>query len=140
MARLGDTSATRTAKVLSLPTRSEILTLLLKSGPKTVKEIADEFDIHPNVARAHLDLMVEAGFLATETRRRTKGRPAKVYFTWESELGGLGEAGVDVTGAVAAAVADEVEVEVRVLERLLHDAGAQLETIKQLLEAKKKGR
>ena len=140
MARLGDSSATRTAKVLSLPTRSEILTLLLRSGPKTVKEIADEFNIHPNVARAHLDLMVEAGFLATETRRRTKGRPAKVYFTWEGELGGLEEAGVDIGDAVAAAEADELEVEVRVLERLLHDANAQLQTIRELLELKKKGR
>jgi predicted ArsR family transcriptional regulator len=135
MARLGDTSATRTAKVLSLPTRSEILALLLTSGPKTVKEIADEFNIHPNVARAHLDLMVEAGFLATETRRRTKGRPAKVYFTWESELGGLAEAGGDVAGD-----GDQLEIEIRVLERLLHDATAQLETVKQLLEQKKRGR
>jgi len=139
MARLGDTSATRTAKVLSLPTRSEILTLLLRSGPKTVKEIADEFNIHPNVARAHLDLMVEAGFLATETRRRSKGRPAKVYFTWESEVGGLGEAGVDISDP-GVNEADELEIEVRVLERLLHDAAAQLETIKQLLEIRKKGR
>src|SRR5918995_5840549 len=139
MARLGDRSATRTAKVLSLPTRSEILTLLLKSGEKTVKEIADEFNIHPNVARAHLDLMVEAGFLATETRRRSKGRPAKVYFTWESELGGLAEAGVDIPGELAGD-GDQIEVEVRVLERLLHDATAQLETVKQLLEARKRGR
>jgi predicted ArsR family transcriptional regulator len=139
MGRLGDTSATRTAKVLSLPTRSEILTMLLGSGPKTVKEIADEFNIHPNVARAHLDLMVEAGFLATETRRRSKGRPAKVYFTWESELGGLAEAGVDIPGELAGD-GDQIEVEVRVLERLLHDATAQLETVKQLLEARKRGR
>src|ERR671918_2700468 len=93
---LGDDSATRTAKVLSLPTRAAILSLLLRSGPKTVKEISDAFRIHPNVARAHLDLMVEAGFLATETRRQSKGRPAKVYFTWESEVG-LAEAGIDVT-------------------------------------------
>ena len=139
MGRLGDTSATRTAKVLSLPTRSEILTMLLGSGPKTVKELADEFNIHPNVARAHLDLMVEAGFLATETRRRSKGRPAKVYFTWESELGGLAEAGVDIPGELAGD-GDQIEVEVRVLERLLHDATAQLETVKQLLEARKRGR
>src|ERR671915_2490245 len=98
MARLGDDSATRTAKVLSLPTRAAILSLLLRTGPKTVKEISDVFQIHPNVARAHLDLMVEAGFLATETRRRTKGRPAKVYFTWEGEAGALAEAGIDVPG------------------------------------------
>src|ERR671915_2108503 len=98
MANLGDDTATRTAKVLSLPTRAAILSLLLRAGPKTVKEIADHFKIHPNVARAHLDLMVEAGFLATETRRRAKGRPAKVYFTWEGEAAGLSEAGVDVPG------------------------------------------
>src|SRR5919112_5974482 len=97
MSRLGDDASTRTAKVLSLPTRAAILSLLLKSGAKTVKEISDAFAIHPNVARAHLDLMVEAGFLATETRRRTKGRPAKVYFTWEGEAGALEEAGVDIS-------------------------------------------
>ena len=101
MARLGDDAATRTAKVLSLPTRAAILSMLLRAGPKTVKEIADHFKIHPNVARAHLDLMVEAGFLATETRRRAKGRPAKVYFTWEGEAGALAEAGVDDPGEPA---------------------------------------
>src|SRR5665809_110174 len=79
MTELGDNAATRTAKVLSLPTRARVLAMLLRSGPRTVKEIADSFKIHPNVARAHLDLMVEAGFLMTETRRRNKGRPAKVY-------------------------------------------------------------
>ncbi|MGH2825372.1 MAG: helix-turn-helix domain-containing protein, partial [Actinomycetota bacterium] len=58
MTELGDDAATRTAKVLSLPTRAAILSMLLRTGPKTVKEIADTFRIHPNVARAHLDLMV----------------------------------------------------------------------------------
>src|SRR5688500_16921353 len=96
MPQLGDDNDTRTAKVLSLPTRAAILSMLLRSGEKTVKEVADAFKIHPNVARAHLDLMVEAGFLATETRRRAKGRPAKVYFTWEGEAQSLEEAGVDV--------------------------------------------
>ena len=138
MAHLGDDSATRTAKVLSLPTRAAILSLLLRSGAKTVKEIADHFQIHPNVARAHLDLMVEAGFLATETRRQTKGRPAKVYFTWEGEAGALAEAGVDVpTERPAAQAVDEMEVELRVLERMLGDATAQIARIRQLIaEAK----
>ncbi|MGH2808660.1 MAG: helix-turn-helix domain-containing protein [Actinomycetota bacterium] len=130
MAKLGDDAATRTAKVLSLPTRAAILALLLRSGAKTVKEIADHFQIHPNVARAHLDLMVEAGFLATETRRRTKGRPAKVYFTWESEAGNLAEAGVELSGEPPPA---ELALEVRVLERLLADAAQQLTVIKELL-------
>jgi predicted ArsR family transcriptional regulator len=138
MARLGDDSATRTAKVLSLPTRAAILAHLLTTGPKTVKEIADYFKIHPNVARAHLDLMTEAGFLATETRRRTKGRPAKVYFTWEGEAGALAEAGVDVSGAPGRSDAvDDIEVELRVLERMLSDAGRQLARIRQLVEETK---
>jgi predicted ArsR family transcriptional regulator len=131
MTPLGDDSATRTAKVLSLPTRAAILSLLLRSGPKTVKDISDAFAIHPNVARAHLDLMVEAGFLATETRRREKGRPAKVYFTWEGEAGALAEAGVDVP-ATHGPVAD-LEVELRILERTIADAQSQLARIRELM-------
>ena len=136
MSRLGDESATRTAKVLSLPTRAAILSLLLKSGAKTVKEIADAFQIHPNVARAHLDLMVEAGFLSTETRRRSKGRPAKVYFTWEGEGGSLAEAGVDVPfDERAPDTRDELEVELRMLERMLADATGQLARIREAVES-----
>jgi predicted ArsR family transcriptional regulator len=131
MTPLGDDSATRTAKVLSLPTRAAILSLLLRSGPKTVKDISDAFAIHPNVARAHLDLMVEAGFLATETRRRDKGRPAKVYFTWEGEAGALAEAGVDVPATHGRV--DDVEVEFRILERTLADAQSQLARIRELM-------
>ena len=136
MTRLGDDSATKTAKVLSLPTRAAILSLLLRSGAKTVKEIADAFQIHPNVARAHLDLMVDAGFLATETRRRTKGRPAKVYFTWEGEAGALAEAGVDVSDLPAPETdaSSELEVELRMLERMLADASGQLARIRELLD------
>jgi predicted ArsR family transcriptional regulator len=134
MARLGDDSATRTAKVLSLPTRAAILSLLLRSGPKTVKDISDVFQIHPNVARAHLDLMVEAGFLATETRRRTKGRPAKVYFTWEGEAGALAEAGVEVPTQRAPEEANDLEIELRILERTLSEATNQLTRIRELME------
>jgi predicted ArsR family transcriptional regulator len=138
MTELGDDAATRTAKVLSLPTRAAILAMLLRTGPRTVKEIADSFKIHPNVARAHLDLMVEAGFLMTETRRRNKGRPAKVYFTWEGEAGALAEAGVDVEAAsMQREQQGEVEVQVRVLERMLADAQTQLQRIRELVERKK---
>lgn len=123
--------------MLSLPTRAAILSLLLTSGPKTVKQIADHFTIHPNVARAHLDLMVDAGFLATETRRRTKGRPAKVYFTWESEAGALAEAGIDVPGGPRTESAGEVEVELRILERMLGDASQQVARIRELMDPAK---
>ena len=140
MAPLGDSSATRTAKVLSLPKRADILSLLLTSGPKTVKEIADEFDIHPNVARAHLELMVEAGFLWTETRRRDKGRPAKVYFTWEGEAGALSEAGVSPSGPAephVTSVVTQLDGEVRALERILGEASRQLARIHDLIEQQK---
>jgi predicted ArsR family transcriptional regulator len=140
MSPLGDDSATRTAKVLSLPTRAAILSHLLCSGPKTVKEIAEYFAIHPNVARAHLDLMTEAGFLATEVRRRTKGRPAKVYFTWEGEAGALEEAGVDVSELQHGTMetSDELAAEVRILERMLADASRQLTHVKALVEEARK--
>lgn len=140
MTPLGDDTATRTAKVLSLPTRAAILSLLLRTGPKTVKEIGDAFSIHPNVARAHLDLMVEAGFLSADTQRRAKGRPAKVYFTWEGEAGALAEAGVDATGVAPTAAPDELEVELRILERMLSDAGEQLGRIRELVGEEKKTR
>ena len=140
MSPLGDDTATRTAKVLSLPTRAAILSALLKTGPKTVKEIADTFAIHPNVARAHLDLMVEAGFLSTETQRRTKGRPAKVYFTWEGEAAALQEAGVEVEPHQPPDPGGELEIEIRFLERMLADATAQLQRIRELVQQNKTDR
>jgi DNA-binding transcriptional ArsR family regulator len=135
---LGDDTATRTAKVLSLPTRAAILSWLLGTGPKTVKEIADHFEIHPNVARAHLALMVEAGFLATETQRGQKGRPAKVYFTWEGQVGALSEAGLDVPlEQHPGEPLDDLEVELRILERLIADANHQLVRIREALRETK---
>ncbi|MEA2451720.1 MAG: hypothetical protein QOG04_430 [Actinomycetota bacterium] len=138
MSRLGDDASTRTAKVLSLPTRAAILSLLLKSGAKTVKEISDAFAIHPNVARAHLDLMVEAGFLSTETRRQSKGRPAKVYFTWEGEAGSLEEAGIDIPFDRAPDNRGQLEIELRMLERILADAAGQLTRVREALDATRK--
>ncbi|MBK5228541.1 MAG: helix-turn-helix domain-containing protein [Actinobacteria bacterium] len=138
MSNLGDDSATRTAKVLSLPTRAAILAKLLRSGPKTVKEISDSFQIHPNVARAHLDLMVEAGFLATDTRRQAKGRPAKVYFTWESESAALEEAGIDIPDE-RRATTDDIELEMRILERTLGDAQVQIARLRELVAERCRG-
>lgn len=86
---VGDEQSVKAAKALALPTRSAILGHLLSAGSLTAKEVADEFSLHANVARAHLDLLVEAGFLATGIRRKGKGRPSKVYFTWEGEMGAL---------------------------------------------------
>lgn len=100
---VGDDLSVKAAKALALPTRSAILGHLLKAGSLTAKEIADEFSLHANVARAHLDLLVEAGFLATGIRRQGKGRPSKVYFTWEGEMGNLEDWEVSPREDVAAA-------------------------------------
>jgi predicted ArsR family transcriptional regulator len=83
---VGDDQSTKAAKALALPTRSAIFGHLLKVGSLTAREVAEEFGLHPNVARAHLDLLVEAGFLTTSERRQGKGRPAKVYLSWEGEM------------------------------------------------------
>lgn len=88
---VGDDREVKAAKALALPTRSAIFAHLLRTGPLTAREIASEFALHPNVARAHLDLLVEAGFLSTAMRRQGKGRPAKVYSTWEGEAALLEE-------------------------------------------------
>ncbi|HEU5003386.1 MAG TPA: helix-turn-helix domain-containing protein [Actinomycetota bacterium] len=106
---VGDDHSVKAAKALALPTRSAILAHLLKSGSLTAKEVADEFSLHANVARAHLDLLVEAGFLATGVRRKRKGRPAKVYFTWEGEMGALEDWEVSPPAAESVAEAQIIE-------------------------------
>lgn len=83
---VGDDQSTKAAKALALPTRSAIFSHLMKVGSLTAREVAEEFGLHPNVARAHLDLLVEAGFLTGSERRQGKGRPAKVYLSWEGEM------------------------------------------------------
>jgi predicted ArsR family transcriptional regulator len=46
----------------------------------TVLDIAEQFDLHPNVARMHLGKLEQAHFLASSQRRRQGGgRPAKLY-------------------------------------------------------------
>ena len=46
----------------------------------TVTEIAEQFHLHPNVARMHLTKLEQSGFLTTGFRRSGGGgRPAKLY-------------------------------------------------------------
>ena len=46
----------------------------------TVADVAQQFDLHPNVARMHLAKLEQAGFLRTDFRRSSGGgRPAKLY-------------------------------------------------------------
>ena len=50
--------------------------------PVTAAQIAQAFEIHPNVARHHLDRLTAAGFIQVSDRKpanQTAGRPAKRY-------------------------------------------------------------
>jgi predicted ArsR family transcriptional regulator len=60
--------------------------------PVTASQIADLFEIHPNVARHHLDRLVADGYLQVTHKRRSgrrgpgAGRPAKHYEPTEKEV------------------------------------------------------
>jgi hypothetical protein len=63
-----------------------------------------------------------------------------VYFTWEGEAGALEEAGVDISALQQGRTeaVDELEVEVRVLERMLSDAARQLAHLRDLIAESRK--
>lgn len=67
--------------VLSDPTRYYIYTYITKSHKEvTVQEIADNFNIHPNVARLHLSKLEDVNMLVSETKKTGKGgRPSRLY-------------------------------------------------------------
>ncbi|WP_078545696.1 helix-turn-helix transcriptional regulator [Litchfieldia alkalitelluris] len=67
--------------VLSDPTRYYIYQFVTKRHCEvTVQEIADEFKIHPNVARLHLSKLEDVNMLVSETRKTGKGgRPSRLY-------------------------------------------------------------
>lgn len=63
--------------------RGIYLAIRESTTPLTAPEIAARFNIHPNVARHHLDRLKKDGFLEPATTPRAKtsgaGRPAKAY-------------------------------------------------------------
>ncbi|GBD83663.1 helix-turn-helix domain protein [bacterium BMS3Abin02] len=75
------------------PTRRSIY-LRVRSSPEplTATLVANEFGIHPNVARHHLDRLTEEGYLEVTRRRPTgktgpgAGRPAKCYAATLKEI------------------------------------------------------
>jgi len=67
------------------PTRREIY-LFVRTHPDGVKaaEVADQFSLHPNVARHHLEKLTAGGYLVVAVGRtdggaRAAGRPSKRY-------------------------------------------------------------
>ncbi|MFC4320754.1 helix-turn-helix transcriptional regulator [Litchfieldia salsa] len=67
--------------VLSDPTRYYIYQYVTKRHCEvTVQEIADSFNIHPNVARLHLSKLEDVNMLVSETKKTGKGgRPSRLY-------------------------------------------------------------
>lgn len=67
--------------VLSDPTRYYIYQYITKRHQEvTVQEIADSFNIHPNVARLHLSKLEDVNMLVSETKKTGKGgRPSRLY-------------------------------------------------------------
>lgn len=73
------------------PTRRAIYIAVRESAePMTTSKVAALFDIHPNVARHHLDRLADDGYLRVSQARRPggpgAGRPAKTYEPTNKEV------------------------------------------------------
>lgn len=74
------------------PTRRAIyITVRESSEPLTTSMVANLFDLHPNVARHHLDRLADDGYLRLGSPRPGRagpgaGRPAKSYEATEKEV------------------------------------------------------
>lgn len=75
------------------PTRREIYRAARDSADGvTAAEVAEMFDLHPNVARHHLDKLAAGGYLDVQVERATSGgagRPSKHYKVPEKDLSTL---------------------------------------------------
>jgi predicted ArsR family transcriptional regulator len=63
------------------PTRREIYVFAREGNEVTAAAVAQRFDLHPNVARHHLEKLASGGYLVVETPKSdgSAGRPAKHY-------------------------------------------------------------
>lgn len=73
------------------PTRRAIYIAVRESpDPLTTSSVAALFAIHPNVARHHLDILVDEGYIKVSARRPAggpaAGRPARSYETTNKEV------------------------------------------------------
>lgn len=71
----------RVSAVLADPTRYSIYQhVLTAAAPVNAAEVAERFDLHPNVARTHLAKLVDIGLLVATAEKTGKGgRPGYVY-------------------------------------------------------------
>lgn len=67
---------------LADPTRYGIYQAVVEASGEalTVAQVAGQFNLHPNVARMHLQKLVDVGLVGTDTRKsKGGGRPARIY-------------------------------------------------------------
>ncbi len=67
---------------LADPTRYGIYRAIVDAAgvALTVSEVAEQFSLHPNVARMHLQKLVDVGLVHADTRKsQGGGRPARIY-------------------------------------------------------------
>ena len=124
------------ARALGSTTRAGIFEHLQRAAaPLTVRDIAAAFDLHPNVARTHLELLADAGLVVIGRRKHPGGgRPAKVYLARDEGAGHLAPAhATGLRGEGAASAALLVKLLVAMVEesrggpdlvRLAHTVGA----------------
>ena len=72
------------------PTRRDIY-LYVRDAPRavTASEVAERFELHPNVARHHLDKLAGGGYVEVRTERAEGagvGRPSKRYRVTEQDM------------------------------------------------------
>ncbi len=69
------------------PTRREIYLFAKDSSGVTAAEVANRFELHPNVARHHLDKLAAGGYLEVFVERPSgAGRPSKCYRASHKEM------------------------------------------------------
>lgn len=81
----------RLSGALGDPTRRGIyLTVRDSDNPVTAARIAQQFSIHPNVARHHLDRLVDEGYLRVSSRPAPRpagaGRPPRAFEATEADV------------------------------------------------------
>ena len=77
------------AAALGDPTRRRIyLRVREAADPPTAARVAEEFGLHPNVARHHLDRLVDDGYLEVSAvaRESGAGRPARRFTASDKEI------------------------------------------------------
>ncbi|MEL4358013.1 MULTISPECIES: helix-turn-helix transcriptional regulator [unclassified Luteococcus] len=82
MSTKGPSGPSMNQSALSMSTaRASVLEAVRQRGRLcTVREIARDFDLHPNTVREHLDALLEQGLVAREASSPTgRGRPALMY-------------------------------------------------------------